>query len=150
MGQDWTNTACKVFQEVKGRKDQTDTEKAQPNEERAAAPLPHALCLGLWDVQGQVRILQDVNGYTVASKHILDAAVLLAVGSFLLTVELFCLQLTILVIFTYSWSFFAYSFSFLPYSWSFLAYSGKVLLIRALRDCKQRSLTCKQKSSNCK
>ena len=53
-------------------------------------------------------------------------------GAFLLTVDNFSF-------FSYSWSFFAYSFSFLTYSWSFSAYSGKVRLIRALRDCKQRS-----------
>ena len=49
---------------------------------------------------------------------------------------------------TYSWSFFAYSFSFSTYSWSFLL-SGKVRLIRALRalrDCKQRSLTVSKKA----
>ena len=51
---------------------------------------------------------------------------------------------------TYSWSFFAYSLSFSTYSWSFFAYSGKVLLIRALRDCKQRSLTVSKKDSSCK
>ena len=60
-------------------------------------------------------------------------------GAFLLTVDKFSL-------FTYSWSFFAYSFSFLTYSWSFFAYSGKVRLIRALRDCKQRSLTVSKKA----
>ena len=43
--------------------------------------------------------------------------------------------------FTYNWSFFAYSFSFSTYNWSFLAHSRKVRLVRALRDCKQRSLT---------
>ena len=89
-----------------------------------------------------------------------DAAFLLTIGSFLLTAELFYLQLTILGFFTYSWSFFAYSFSFftyswsflaysfsfVTYSWSFLAYSGKVRLIRALRDCKQRSLTVSKKT----
>ena len=48
--------------------------------------------------------------------------------------------------FTYNWSFFAYSFSFFTYSWSFFAYSGKVHLIRALRDCKQRSLTVSKKA----
>ena len=55
-------------------------------------------------------------------------------GAFLLTVDNFSF-------FAYSLSFFAYSFSFLTYSWSFFAYSEKVLLIRALRDCKPRSLT---------
>ena len=43
--------------------------------------------------------------------------------------------------FTYNLSFFAYNFSFFTYSWS-----GKVLLIRALRDCKQRSLTVSKKA----
>ena len=48
--------------------------------------------------------------------------------------------------FACSWSFFAYSFGFFTYSWSFFAYSGKVRLIRALRDCKQRSLTVRKKA----
>ena len=60
-------------------------------------------------------------------------------GAFLLTVDNFGFC-------TYSWSFFPYSFSFFTYSWSFLAYSGKVRLIRALRDCKQRSLTVSKKA----
>ena len=60
-------------------------------------------------------------------------------GAFLLTVDNFSF-------FTYSWSFFAYSFSFFTYSWSFFAYSGKVLLIGALRDCKQRSSTVSKKA----
>ena len=57
--------------------------------------------------------------------QILDAAFLLTVGSFLLTGELFYLQLTSLVFFTYSWNFFAYNFSFFTYSWSFLLTVGK-------------------------
>ena len=71
--------------------------------------------------------------------------------------------------FAYSWKLLAYSgafllsvdnFSFLlrvgafllpisaffAYSWSFFAHSGKVRLIRALRDCKQRSLTVSKKA----
>ena len=75
-----------------------------------------------------------------------DAAFVLTVGSFLLTVELFYLQLTMLAFFAYSWSFLAYSFSFFTYSWSSFAYSGKVRLIRALRDCKQRSFTVSKKA----
>ena len=77
-----------------------------------------------------------------------DAVFLLTVGSFLLTEELFYLQLTKInfSFFAYSWSFFTYSFSFFTYSWSFFAYSGKVYLIRALRDCKQRSLTVSKKA----
>ena len=60
-------------------------------------------------------------------------------GAFSLTVDNFSF-------FTYTWSFFAYSFSFSAYSWSFCAYSGKVRLVRALRDCKQRSLTVSKKA----
>ena len=71
---------------------------------------------------------------------------LLTVGSFLLTVELFLLTIDNFSFFTYNWSFFAYNFSFFAYNWSFFAYSGKVRLIRALRDCKQRSLTVSKKA----
>ena len=60
-------------------------------------------------------------------------------GAFLLTVDNLSFS-------TYSWSFFAYSFTFFTYSWSFFAYSGKVRLIRALRGCKQRSLTVSKKA----
>ena len=70
----------------------------------------------------------------------------LQLGSFLPTLELFYLQLTPWAFSTRSWSFFAYSFSFFDYSWSFFAYSGKVRLIRALSDCKQRSLTVSKKA----
>ena len=71
---------------------------------------------------------------------------------FCLQLEASCLQWSFLLtidnfsFFAYSWSFSAYSFSFSAYSWSFFAYSGKVLLIRALRDCKQRSLTVSKKA----
>ena len=75
-----------------------------------------------------------------------ECGFLLTVESFLLTAELFCLQLTILV-FTYSWSCFGYSLSLFTYTVGvFFAYSGKVHLIRALRDCKQRSLTVSNKA----
>ena len=60
-------------------------------------------------------------------------------GAFLLTVDNFSF-------FTYNWSFSAYSFSSFACSWSFFVYSGKVRLIRALRDCKQRSLTVSKKA----
>ena len=75
-----------------------------------------------------------------------DAAFLPTVGSFLLTVELSYLQLTIVAFFAYNWRLFAYNFSFLTYNWSFFAHTGKVHLIRALRDCKQRSLTVSKKA----
>ena len=71
---------------------------------------------------------------------------MLTVGSFLLTVELFYSQLTILAFLLTIGAFFAYNFSFFSYSLSFFAYNGKVHLIRALRDCKQRSLTGSKKA----
>ena len=78
----------------------------------------------------------------------------LTVGSFLVTVELLCLQLCFgaflhLEFFTYSWSFFCLQLSF-------FAYSRKRRLISTSMDCKQRSSTvskkaptvgCKQRSS---
>ena len=60
-------------------------------------------------------------------------------GAFLLATDNFG-------VFAHSWSFFAYNFSFFTYSWSFFAYSGKVRLIRALRDCKQRSSSVSKKA----
>ena len=50
----------------------------------------------------------------------------------------------------FTYSFFVHNFSFFTYNWSSFAYSGKVCLIRALRDCKQRSFTVGRKCSNCK
>ena len=61
-------------------------------------------------------------------------------GAFLVTID----NVSFLA---YSWSFFACSFSFLTYSWSFFACSGKVRLIRALRNCKQRSLMVSRKTA---
>ena len=68
--------------------------------------------------------------------------------SFLLTVELFYLQLTILAFFLLQLELkvLDYNFSLFTYSWSFSAYSGKVRLIRALRGCKRRSLTVRKKA----
>ena len=67
-------------------------------------------------------------------------------GALVLTVDNFSF-------FAYSWSFFAYSFSFFTYnwsffaySWSFFAYSWSFFLRRALRNCKQRSLTVSKKA----
>ena len=74
-----------------------------------------------------------------------DAAFLLTVRSFLLTVELLYLQLTIFAFLLTILVFFADNLSFFAYSLSFCTYNGKVHLIRALRDCKQRSLS--EKSS---
>ena len=71
---------------------------------------------------------------------------MLTVGSFLLTMELFYLQMTILSFFAYNWSSCTQSVSFFTCNWSFYAYSGKVHLIRAFRDCKQRSLTVSKKT----
>ena len=64
--------------------------------------------------------------------------------------RLFCLQLEASFLqwsfFTYSSSFLAYSFSYFTYNWSFFSHSGKVRLIRALRDCEQRSSTVSKKA----
>ena len=65
---------------------------------------------------------------------------------FCLQLEASCLQWSFFSFFAYNWSFFAYSFSFFTYNWSFFAYNGKVRLIRALRDCKKRSLTVSKKA----
>ena len=57
----------------------------------------------------------------------------------------FYLQLTIFSLFTYNWSFLLTVLAFLL-TVGFFAYNGKVHLIRALRDCKQRSLTVSKKA----
>ena len=61
--------------------------------------------------------------------------------------ELFYLQLTILVFLLTMELFFTYNFSLFISNWSFFAYSGKVRQISALRDCKQRSLTVSNKAT---
>ena len=68
-----------------------------------------------------------------------DAAFLLTVGSFLLTMELFCLQMTILPFLLTVGAFSLTIFAFCFLLELFFAYSGKGRLISALRDCKQRS-----------
>ena len=63
-------------------------------------------------------------------------------GAFLLTVEPFYLQLTLLAfLLTIG------AFSLTTYLQCSFACSGKVHLISALRDCKQRSLTVSKKAS---
>ena len=69
----------------------------------------------------------------------LDAALLLTIGSFLLTTELLCLQLCFGIFWTYNWSFFAGNWSSFAYTWSSFADSGKVRLISTSTDSKQRS-----------
>ena len=68
----------------------------------------------------------------------LDAAFLLTIGSFLLTVEFFDLQLFRSFL-TYSWSLFTHNLSF-------FTYSGQLLLISTLTDCKLRSSTVSKKA----
>ena len=70
----------------------------------------------------------------------------LTVGSFLLTVELFYLQLTILAFLLTVLASLLTVLAPLLTVGAFFAYSGKVRLIRALRDCKQRSLTVSKKA----
>ena len=60
-------------------------------------------------------------------------------GAFLLTIDNFSF-------FTYNWSFFAYILAFFTYNRSFFCLQWEVGLIRALRDCKQRSLTVSKKA----
>ena len=71
---------------------------------------------------------------------------LLTVGSFLLTVELFYLQLTILAFLLTPGAFLLTVLASLLTIGAFFDYSGKVRLIRAWRDCKQRSLTVSKKA----
>ena len=64
----------------------------------------------------------------------LDAAFLLTVGSFLLIMELFCLQLTIFSCFACNWQFLAFLLTvgaLLLTLGAFLAHNGKVRLIKA-------------------
>ena len=75
-----------------------------------------------------------------------DAAFLLTVGSFLLTVEPFYLQLTILAFLLTAGAFILTALASLLTVGAFFSYSGEVHLIRALRDCKQRSLTVSKKA----
>ena len=72
---------------------------------------------------------------------------MLAIGSFLLTVELFDLQLTILAFHLQLEFFLLTVVSFLLTIGVFFAYRGKVRLMRVLRDCKQRSLTVSKNRS---
>ena len=64
---------------------------------------------------------------------------LLTIAPFLLTMELFYLQLTIQLLYL-QLELCTYTFLFLDLQLELLAQSGKVHLISALRDCKQRSL----------
>ena len=68
---------------------------------------------------------------------------MLTIGSFLLTVELFYLQSTILAFLLPVGAFLLTILASLP---ELFAYSGKVRLIRALRDCKQGSSTVRKKA----
>ena len=74
-----------------------------------------------------------------------DAAFLLTIGSFLLPVELFYLQLTVLACLLTIGAFLLTILAFFCLQVEFFAYNGKVRRIRALRDCKQRSLTVTKK-----
>ena len=84
--------------------------------------------------------------------HTTEGGQIEGVRLFCLQLEAFCLQWGFLLtigncsVFAYNWSIFAYSFRFYTYSWSFFAYNSEVRLIRALRDCKQRSLAVSKKA----
>ena len=76
-----------------------------------------------------------------------DADFLLTVGSFLLTVELFYLQLTTLS-FCLQLELFPLTISVFCLQLELFAYSGKVRLRSVLWDCKQRSLTVSKKTKD--
>ena len=81
----------------------------------------------------------------------LDAIFLHTSGSFLLTVELHCLQWCLGAFFAYNWSLFCLQLElFFAYNWSFFAHGGIVPLISTWLDCKHSSSTVSNKSSNCK
>ena len=94
--------------------------------------------------------VQDEFQSARCAKKLSDAAFLLTVGSFLLTVELFCLQLTNLAFILTVGAFLLTILALFLTVGAFLTYNGKVRLIRALRDCKQRSLTVSKINSSCK
>ena len=71
----------------------------------------------------------------------LDAAFLLPIGSFLLTIELSYSQLTTLAFLLTMGAWSPTNLAILLTIGAFFAYNGKVRLISALRDRKQRSLT---------
>ena len=67
-------------------------------------------------------------------------------GAFLLTIELSYLQLTILAFLLTISTFLLTILAFLLTIGALFAYNGKVRLIRALRDCKQRSSSVSKKA----
>ena len=101
---------------------------------------PFLLGLRAWRAQ---RLLLNgrSGGNNIPPIFFLDAAFLLTIGSFLLAVELFLLTIDNCSFLTYSWSCILTALASLLTVGAFFAYSGKVHLRRALRDCKQRSLT---------
>ena len=95
-----------------------------------------AVSSGAW-----LRTLGGPDGSILGSRFELDAALLLIIRSFLLTMELFLLTVVFGSFFTYSWSCVAYNFSSSTCTCSFFAYNGKLHLISTLTDGKQRSST---------
>ena len=120
------------------------------NEQRHFSPIsrpfPKVSCSLRADFKGQCEIA------IWASKILLKFGAVFGSNLFCLQLEASCLQWSFLLtvdhfsIFTYSWRFITYNFSFFVYSWSLFADIGKARLIRALRDCKQRSLTVSKKA----
>ena len=90
-------------------------------------------------------ILAEPSKTSTSNHNEMDVAFLLTIGSFLLTVELFYLQLTILAFLLTVGAFLLAILAFLRLQVELFAYSGKVRPIRALRDCKRRSLTVRKK-----
>ena len=91
-------------------------------------------------------VIIEIGGCWLFSSQFIGCGFLLTIGGFLLTIELFYLQLCVC-------SFCAYNFSFLLTIEAFLlaieafAYNGKVHLICTSTDCKQRSSTVSKKTA---
>ena len=95
--------------------------------------------------QNPTRVVPCSN--RIVNTHGQDAAFLLTIGSFLLTSELFCLQLclgafslTVRAVFLTVQAFLL-TIELLCLQLSFFAYSGKVCIRSPSTDCKQRSST---------
>ena len=133
----------KPKREHKKRNDGTKnrTQRTLPQKQEAGAPqLTIGALVFFWHSRAEVATW----GFTIL-------LTLFRMRLFCLQLEASCLQWSFLTVdnfsfFAYSFGFFTYNSGFFTYSWSFFAYSGKVRLIRALRDCKQRSLTASNKA----
>ena len=96
-----------------------------------------------WQSRANASHIHSVNAntFTPFARIHSDTAFWFTVGSFLLTIELSCLQLAILAFYLQLEENVHIRFESLTYNWMFFAYSGKVHLISALRDREQTNST---------